>query len=165
MKKAIVLGLLLIISVVGTASAGGSSDKATGSGMWTNQSGVVQTVDFNAHEPKDNRPAKGDLYQAEVNGAFSFRVDVDYVEVYETFACFGGEVIEASGSFAQYLGQYRWTVVVDGGEGLGAEDYLRGLVVSTGTPPPPWWCTGGNTANNEAFSGGNVQIHFGGSYE
>lgn len=159
----LIVVLVICLFLVLPAVAGGSSDKATGSGTWTNRFTVVQYVEFNAHEARDNSPAKGMLYQAEVNGLFSFTVDVDYVNIYEndSFACFGGIITKATGTWEKYLGRYRWTMVVDGGEGEDAHDYLRGLVIDS----MPDFCVNGDAGGNEVFSGGNVQIHVSKSYE
>jgi hypothetical protein len=60
-------------------------------------------------------------------------------------------------------------MVKDGGEGADAEDYLQGRSSSespyAGPGNPPNYCLNGNPGANEAFSGGNVQIHVGKSYE
>lgn len=165
----LVVGLLLTIAI--PAAAAGSPDKATGSGTWTNVGGAVRTVDFNAHEPRDGKPAKGTLVQAAADGSFSFTVDVDDVTVYEDlgYACFGGYITAATGTAINRIGDYRWTMVKDGGEGADAEDYLQGRSSSefpfAGPGNPPGFCLNGNPGANEAFSGGNVQIHAGKSYE
>jgi hypothetical protein len=167
LKSLLVVGvmLVLVLALALPVLAGGAASKATGSGEWSNVIGVYQTVSFNAHEAKDGRPAKGSLYQEELSGAWTFTVDVDNVMVFEeaSYACFGGYITSGAGTFANMVGKYRWTLVKDGGEGTGAMDYLRGYQSSPSSPPD--WCTGGDTALNEAFYGGNVQIHAGQGYE
>ncbi|MDP3984215.1 MAG: hypothetical protein Q8Q52_04315 [Acidimicrobiia bacterium] len=147
------------------AWAGGAADKATGSGFWTNSQGINFYAEFNAHEAKDARPAKGSLFQERVDGAGGFIVDVDSVSIiFETHACFGGITTSAWGTYAFRAGQYRWTTVVDGGEP--AIDYLRGgWTGSAEAGATPDWCLAGDIAGNDAWSGGNVQILLGKSYE
>ena len=155
----------LALGIVPIAFAGGPTDKVTGSGTWVNTIGHTYYAEFNAHEPTDTKDAKGMLVQAYVSGGSDsmsgsyFMVAVDAVFVEDTHACFGGIITEAAGVFFDRgdVGKYRWTAVVDGGEGIGAMDYLRGNLGSSGSAP--LWCLAGDVAGNEAFSGGNVQIH------
>lgn len=156
----LVLGLFLAMAM--PAFAGGSADKATGSGDWINGQGLDFYAEFNAHEGKDGRPAKGSLYQNLDDGTGGFTVEVDAVMVFDGYACFGGNTDSAWGTYASHLNEYRWTTVVDGGSGLTetGDDYLRGGWVGTSAPS---WCLNGDTASNNAWYGGNVQIHYGGS--
>jgi hypothetical protein len=142
------------LAVAKPASGGHSADKATGSGTWTNGGGVDFYAQFNAHEAAGNRDAKGYLFQNRLDGDGGFTVDVDTVNVYATYACFGGVTTSGWGEYANRVGSYRWTVVVDGGEP--GEDFLRGGW--TGTPS---FCDPADTAGNQSFSSGNVQVHAG----
>jgi hypothetical protein len=150
---ALVVGLVLLLAV--PALAGGPANMATGSGYWTNGQGLDFYAEFNAHEAMDNRSAKGYLLQVLVDGTGGFTVNVDSVQVYETYACFGGTTDSAWGTYASRAGQYRWTMVKDGGEPSVA-DYLRG----SWEVSKPAYCSGGNPGTNEAWSGGNVQMHY-----
>jgi hypothetical protein len=147
--------VLLLALLPTTVFAGGPANKATGSGMWTNGQGYTFTADFNAHEAYNGRPAKGWLVQTRVDGGGSFAVVVDQVDVHPNYACFGGVTTEATGAYADRLNKYRWTMVIDGGEGVDSGgDYLQGRWGSR-----PGYCNTG-TSTNYPFSGGNVQIHY-----
>lgn len=138
------------------SNGNGPAAMATGSGYWTNSAGADFYAEFEAHEAKSNRPAKGSLLQKRVDGVVGgFIVEVDTVTVYEDHACFAGVTTEAWGVYESRLGQVRWTMVEDGGEGVGAEDFLRG----EWTVSEPSFCTNGNAGGNHPWSAGNVQIH------
>ena len=159
----LVFGLMLAMSF--PAMAGGSADKATGSGYWTNGGGDDFYAEFNVHEARDGRAAKGSLTQDRVDGLGGFVVDVTqvYVSADGLSVCFGGNTTDAWGEYAHQLNVFRWTTVVDGGEGStdNSGDFLRGAWI----PGGPVWCTQGDTSTNEAWSGGNVQIHIGKAHE
>lgn len=153
------VALLLVMVLVFPAAAAGSASKATGSGTWTNRAEQEFYAKFNAHEPQDNRPAKGWLFQTLTENnpdPGSFMVEVDQVYVYEGYACFGGNTVEASGIYSNRVGQYRWTLVIDGGEGVDAMDYLRGSWASSSSMPD--YCASQDAGVN-LFTSGNVQIH------
>lgn len=156
----------VIVISAGSAQAGPPADpgsngngpaaKATGSGYWTNGGGDDFYAEFEAHEAKGNRAAKGSLHQKRVDGVFGgFIVEVDVVTVHDGYACFGGVTTEAWGAYENRLDQVRWTLVEDGGEGPEAEDFLRG----SWTNSAPSFCTTGDEGGNLPWSDGNVQIH------
>jgi len=161
------LGLGMVAAMALPAVAGGPADKATGSGTWLNHQGTEQIVTFNAHEAEGVRPAKGYLYQEAWggtgrNGTFEV-ADITFVEVDvdNGFACFAGVITAATGDFYDDgdIGKTRWTVVVDGGyaQTETGGDYLRG---GTATSRPSWCTASGlDTGGNDAWWGGNVQLH------
>lgn len=154
----------LLVALAAPASAGGPADKATGSGNWINGQNDDFSAEFDAHEAVDNRPAKGSLSQQRADGQGGFEVDVDTVNVFADYACFGGTTVDAWGIYGDRDGEYRWTLVADGGEGTSsAGDYLRGTWDSANTEPG--FCTSNDPGGNEAWYGGNVQIHSGQSYQ
>jgi hypothetical protein len=159
-----VVAVSLLMAMAIPAAAGGPADKATGSVYWENRTGVEFYAEFDAHEGLDGRPAKGYLLQERVDGLGGFTVAVTDVVVGERlgkkFACFGGFTEDAWGvlSFAQ--GLYRWTIVVDGGEpGVGVDGIKGNFLLG---PPLPGPCISGSAARWYS-TGGNVQVHFGGS--
>jgi hypothetical protein len=159
---------LVAITASATAMAG-ATDKATGSGEWTNANGVSQYAEFNAHEALDNRPAKGHHYQeTSLNGGGTLSLDVDEVYVYTESgrACYGGIAYSATGSLSAFQDR-RWYVAVADGGAAGDEtgmDKLRAGVVASGVTAPPSWCLNGDFGGNEFWSEGNVQIHAGKSH-
>jgi hypothetical protein len=169
MKRLLAFGLSLglVAALAVPAAAGGPGNKATGSGTWLNAQGHSQMVAFNAHEAEGVRPAKGLLYQESYGGTVgTFSVDVQVVAVTAAGACFGGPQIAGTDGFAARNGQWRWTTVIDGGAGIDETgmDYLRGGHTTSASVTPPAWCSTYDVAGNEAWWGGNVQIHLGKSY-
>ena len=159
LSTGLVIGLLAAMSLPVTA-AGGPTDKATGSGYWTNSAELDFYGEFNAHEAFDNRAAKGALLQQLTDGSSGFTVDVTGVVVGDGYACFWGITDSAWGVWASRLGQLRWTYVVDNGEpGVGV-DLFEGAWSSV-----PASCAGGTETGSNTFTGGNVQIHLGQSYD
>jgi hypothetical protein len=129
-KRIVSLGfvVLLILLIAVPVSAGGPTDKATGDMDWV-RNGSHRSAVFNAHEQMDNRPAKGQVtqYAYDSSGAVAtyFVIDVDTVEVYDDWACFGGYAVDASPGYP-YLGAYRVSIAIDGGEPGYGVDYFGG---------------------------------------
>jgi len=142
-------------------AGGGPTDKATGSGMFKAADGLFWDIDFNAHEALYDRPAKGSFYAIRDDLSTSIGVaNLTYVNVDGAAACFGGQITEATGAFAIYLGRYWFTGVQDGGEP--EQDKVRNQVVSTFTPPS--WCANLTGPFVADMVGGNIQVHLGKSY-
>lgn len=91
------MAIALALSMMSTAFAGGSADKATGTVEFTNPYGP-RAAYFNAHEEKDGRPAKGEFTYAvvESDGSYTPWITMDvtcaYIDGDTATAWFAGEV-------------------------------------------------------------------------
>jgi len=97
--------------------ARGPADKATGDVILENDLGEQVALALNAHEAKDNRPAKGMvIFEGITNPESFWEIEVSCVTVLsETEAYFGGQVLD-SGDPGVSVGDYIMLRVIDNGE-------------------------------------------------
>lgn len=161
MKKVLVLGLALALLVAGTASARGPAEKGTGFIMlYEPWDGGHREVDFNAHEAKDGRPAKGsmvdDVYGPTGLWRRTFMYSVHYVRVEGDYVHFGAYCYyDSNGTHA---GRWLYVKAQDGGTPGRAGDGI-GWKWGSETAVANWVTFGSTTGWWRMPIAGNLVVH------
>lgn len=119
LEKVVIFALVLIVGMLGMSSvaiagkANGCAPHVTGSDVefdvCTNR---YTTINFNAHEEFDGRPAKGEVHYIDENGDW-FEDDVTCVNVDGDYAIFSGQVVRSNRD--DWIGNWFRLGVYDGG--------------------------------------------------
>ena len=125
-----VLAAVFVMALVAPAFAA-PAPKATGGVGFLGFDNTPRNAQFNAHEAKDGRPAKGMLRQTRPDTGDHFVVDVTCVDVDGIEAFFGGVVTQGTGAFASRVGQGIYATAEDNGEPGAAGDEFRPLFVAS----------------------------------
>ena len=128
-----------------------SIDNSTGQGDWY--------AEFNAHEAKDNRPAKGTMRTWNDTISRDLQYDVVYVNVDGDTAWFAAQCTYDSAG--KQVGKWLFIKVDDGGEpGWGGVDHIGWDWNSTSETNASNRVTSGDTpANWWTIDEGNLQVH------
>jgi hypothetical protein len=134
---ATLLALVVALSIVGTASAGGRSFPAVAAGgaVGFQNDGVRSYVTFAARAVgpaaagEDHQPAKGSLLFTNKLG-MTFSVSVEHIHAHAANEVhFGGTILRSSNP--SLVGKFAHAVAVDGGSPGGAGDLFSILLTST----------------------------------
>ncbi|MFO7967289.1 MAG: hypothetical protein R6U44_06795 [Archaeoglobaceae archaeon] len=157
---AMAFALVMAGSAIGKPGNGngnaGPAEKATGNvTLYEPWDGGYRVVDFNAHEEKGVRDAKGmmvdNVYGPDGDMRRLFEYDVEYVNVEGDYAYFGAKCTYDSGgdSGGDKTGDWLYVVVEDGGTpgmngdamgwSWGSEDQVASWVENDGSTG--WWRT------------------------
>lgn len=137
-------------------SAGGPAEKATGSFGYYEEG---YYFNFNAHEAKDHRPAKGEAWNYTPSGDW-YHAMVQCVQVEDNEAWFVAELVESSNPG---WGPYVWIKVLDEGTPGRNGDMIWGQFIDEDTAmaacDDPDILTGTPAGGAWALYSGNLVVH------
>lgn len=138
----------------------GPAEKATG-GITVQEGGNTASVEFNAHEAKGDRPAKGKFTWTLGDNQRTIVIDVQAVKVDGDTAWFAGVCTEDSGETLE--GRYFFVKVVDGGEppeeGVDQVSWEWLPASATAADAAAKVTDEDDPANNKQIVKGNIQVH------
>ncbi|MGC9308877.1 MAG: hypothetical protein ACP5FL_08905, partial [Thermoplasmatota archaeon] len=145
----------------GPPAHAGPAEKATGNvTLYEPYDGGYRVVDFNAHEAKENREAKGEMtdyvYDPDDNLRRIFEYDVHYVNVDGDYAHFGA--LCTYDSEDGLTGQWLYVKVLDGGT-PGTEGDAMGWRWGSESQVEDWVNNGGATGWWRTPIAGNLVVH------
>ncbi len=157
-----IIGILVFVLIPALAFSAGPANKVTGNVTRLRQSDLKEsTFIFNAHEPKDGRPAKGLVTIEGLNYNVYLEIQIDFVKVDSaTTAYFGGKTI-ASNVSNPAVGHYAMFYVEDIGEpGIG-EDVVLSTTTANKTAYDNWTVNPSSSGMNlYNVIEGNLQVHY-----
>jgi hypothetical protein len=152
------------------ALAGGPANKVTGDVTFYESftgncaEGQYRQMDFNAHEAKDGRLAKG-LFTETV--LCSDGTTIRYFEARVISACVNADstadflilfTYDSAGGAIE--GRYDEITVIDNGEPGKLDLIYRRVLGTSADIPANYTCDGANTPLGEQYVGGNIQVHY-----
>ncbi|MBA7697109.1 hypothetical protein ES703_105767 [subsurface metagenome] len=166
MKKVIIFTLIVVLILVLTPSIiyakNGPAKKATGSiSIFEKWDGGHREIEFNTHEAKDGRDAKGkmvdNVYGPDGVLRRVFKYDVKYVRVDDDYAYFGA--LCTYDSEAGKTGKWLYVKVYDGGTPGTIDDHIGWKWASDETEVASWVNSGAIPGWWRMATEGNLVVH------